>query len=153
MERMRKMKPDGNREGFALVTTVLVVLVLSVLAVGVAWIASSEKKTAFNEQVHISSLFAADAGGEAAINFIRTSDTPPRITDFADNTVGDIAAVDLQGSQTYDYDAHYVRKRLKPGWGMDYLDYDYRLAAQGTASREGEAGIELVVSRLFKEGY
>jgi len=144
-------RPD--REGFALVTTVLVVLVLSVLAVGVAWIASSEKKTSFNEGVHISSLFSADAGGEAGINFIRMSEIPPRITDFADNSVRDIGATGLQGSQTYEYDAHYVRKRMKPGWGMAYLDYDYRLAAQGTASREGVSGVELVVSRLFKEGY
>ena len=66
-----------------MVTTLLVVLILSVLAVGVAWIAGSEKKTSFAEAVHVRSVFAADAGGEAAINFIRMSDAPPTILDFA----------------------------------------------------------------------
>ena len=48
--------PTLNREGFAMVTTLLVVLILSVLAVGVAWIASSEKKTTFAESVHVQSV-------------------------------------------------------------------------------------------------
>jgi Tfp pilus assembly protein PilX len=153
MESRNVMHDKVDREGFALVTTVLIVLVLSALAVGAAWIASSEKKTSFNEGTHISSLFSADAGGEAAINFIRTSETPPQITDFADNTVRMVGDTGLRGSQTFSYDAQYVRKRMKPGWGTAYLDYDYRLGAEGTASREGVSGVELVVSRLFKEGY
>jgi Tfp pilus assembly protein PilX len=144
---------DRGREGFALVTAVLVVLVLSVLAVGVAWIAGSEKKTTFAESVHVRSLNSADAGGEAGINFIRLSDTPPRITDFGTNVVQDQAATTLEGSQTYAYDARFVRRALKPGWGIDYKDYDYRIGADGTASRDGRASIDVVVSRLFKEGY
>lgn len=142
-----------DREGFALVTTVLVVLVLSVMAVGAAWIASSEKKTSFNEGVHISSLFSADAGGEAAINFIRTSETPPNITDFADNKVHAAGETTIQGSQAYDYDAHFSGRRGKPGWGVVYKDYDYRMDVQGSASVDGVSGVELMVSRLYKEGY
>lgn len=142
-----------DREGFALVTTVLIVLVLSVIAVGAAWIANSEKKASFYEGVHISSLFAADAGGEAAINYIRTSDTPPQIADFSDNTVYTVGETDLIDSQSFVYNAQFLSKRMKPGWGMSYLDYDYSLASRGNASREGVSEIELVVSRLFKEGY
>jgi hypothetical protein len=59
----------------------------------------------------------------------------------------------LQGSEAFDYGAFLVTKRPKPGWGMDYLDYDYRINSHGTASRLGESGVELVVSRLYKEGY
>lgn len=142
-----------NREGFAMVTTLLVVLILSVLAVGVAWIASSEKKTTFAESVHIRSIYSADAGGEAAINFLRLSEVPPTYQDFASRLVRSQGSTGLQGSQTYDYRAFFVRKSPKPGWGMDYLDYDYRINSHGTASRLGESGVELVVSRLFKEGY
>ncbi len=145
--------PAANREGFAMVTTLLVVLILSVLAVGVAWIASSEKKTTFAEGVHMRSVFAADAGGEAAINFIRMSDVPPAITDFTNNTVQDQGATALEGSQSYDYSARFLQKRPKPGWGLNYLDYDYRITSRGTASRLGQSGVELVVSRLYKEGY
>jgi len=142
-----------DREGFALVTTVLIVLVLSIMAVGAAWIASSEKKTSFNEGVHVRSLFSADAGGEAAINFIRTSDTPPNITDFSDNKVHTVGTTTLQGSQNFDYSAHFSGRRGKPGWGVAYKDYDYRMDVEGSASREGISGVELLVSRLFKEGY
>ena len=59
-----------DREGFAMVTALLVVLVLSVLAVGATWLASSEKKTTVAEALHVRSVFAADAGSEAGINFI-----------------------------------------------------------------------------------
>jgi len=144
---------SADREGFALVTTVLVVLILSVLAVAVAFIASAEKKTSFADGVHVRSVFSADAGGEAAINFIRTQDTPPQIINAADNTVRSQSNTGLLGSQSFDYDAHFMNKRPKPGWGWDYLDYNYRLAVMGEASREGQSGVELVVGRLFKEGY
>jgi Tfp pilus assembly protein PilX len=142
-----------NREGFAMVTTLLVVLILSVLAVGVAWLASSEKKTTFAEAVHLQSVYSADAGGEAAINFVRLSDTPPAILDFADFTVRNQGQTALDGTQAYSYRTSFIRKRPKPGWGVEYLDYDYRIASIGNASRSGESGVQLVVSRLFKEGY
>lgn len=145
--------PELNREGFAMVTTLLVVLILSVLAVGVSWIASSEKKTTFAESVHVRSVYSADAGGEAAINFLRMSEIPPAVLDFGTRLVRSQGSTGLQGSQSYDYQAFFLTKRPKPGWGMDYLDYDYRIASHGTASRLGESGVELVVSRLYKEGY
>ena len=143
----------ADRDGFAMVTTVLVVLVLSVLALGVAWIASSEKKTTFAEGVHIRSVLAADAGGEAAINFIRVSDSPPRISDFATMMVRTQGDTGLEGSQTYAYDARFLTKRLKPGWGMEYKDYDYRIGSEGKASASGKTDVSVLASRLFKEGY
>ncbi len=152
VQAMSDVRSEG-REGFALVTAVLVVLVLSVLAVGVAWIAGSEKKTTFAESVHVRSLFSADAGSESGINFLRISDAPPRIVDFADNTVRNQGDTALDGSQTYSYDARYLRRVPKPGWGVDYKDYDYRIGADGRASRDGTASVDVVVSRLFKEGY
>lgn len=146
-------KTELNREGFAMVTTLLVVLILSVLAVGAVWLAASEKKTSFAEGVHIASVFAADAGGEAGINFIRVSDSPPAIIDFGTMNVRSQGSTDLHGSSAYSYDAIYLRKSPKPGWGIDYLDFDYRLGSRGTASQSGESGVDVVVSRLFKVGY
>ncbi len=142
-----------NREGFALITTLLVVLILSVLAVGAVWMASSEKKTTFAEGVHVASVFAADAGGEAGINFIRVSDSPPNILDFGTMNVRVQPVTALEGSQAYTYDANYLQKRPKPGWGINYLDYDYRIGSRGTASRQGSSGVDVVVSRLYREGY
>lgn len=142
-----------NREGFALVTTLLMVLVLAVLAVGVVWMASSEKKISFAEQVHISSQFSADAGGEAGINFVRLSETPPRIIDFNTRTVRNQGETDIAGSQTYDYDAMYLQKSPRPGWGVDYLNYNYQIDSTGQAAVNGRSDVQLVVSRLYREGY
>ena len=152
-----RIKVQGNaqtgREGFALVTSLLIVLVLSLLAVGIAWLASSEKKTSFAEAVHISSVMSADAGGEAGINFLRMSTAPPPIVDFTDNSVGEVGTTPIQGSQSYEYEAFYIGKSLKPGWGTDFMDYDYRIQSFGTASQSGESDVHLVAARLFKEGY
>jgi Tfp pilus assembly protein PilX len=142
-----------GRDGFAMVTALLVVLVLSVLAVGAAWLARSEKKTTVAESVHLRSVFAADAGGEAAINFVRTSNLPPQILDFGTMAVRNQTTTTLEGSQQYSYDVNFERKRLKPGWGVDYLDYDYEIGSQGQASRLGQSGVQVVVSRMYKEGY
>ena len=142
-----------NRDGFAMVTALLVVLVLSVLAVGAAWLARSEKKTTLSEAMHMGSVFSADAGGEAAINFVRTSNSPPQILDFGSMAVRAQGETAIEGSQSYAYDVNFTRKRPKPGWGADYLDYDYAVASQGEAGRLGRSGVAIVVSRLFKEGY
>lgn len=142
-----------DREGFAMVTALLVVLVLSVLAVGAVWLATSEKKTTMAEATHVRSVFSADAGGEAAINFIRVSDAPPQILDFATNAVRTQPATALEGTQQYNYDVNLLGRSTKPGWTADYLDFDYNVAALGTAGTHGNSGVDVVVSRLYKIGY
>jgi hypothetical protein len=145
---------DGvDREGFAMVTALLVVLVLSVLAVGAAWLATSEKKTTQAEAVHMRSVFSADAGGEAAINFVRTSNQPPQILDFTTMAVRSQPTTSVEGSQAFAYDVNFTRRAPKPGWGPEYQDFDYRIASLGQASRTGQSGVDVVVSRLFKVGY
>jgi hypothetical protein len=94
-----------------------------------------------------------DAGGEVGINFIRVADNPPSIINMADNTVDSSGETVLQGSQTYQYNCQYQQRRVKPGWGVEYLDYDYSIQSRGEASTKGQSNIQVVVSRLFKEGY
>jgi len=153
MTENRVQSTPANREGFALVTTLLVVLVLSILAVGAVWMAGSERKTTFAEGVHVASVFAADAGGEAGINFIRTSATPPRVLNMATMSVRTQPPTSLGGSHTYAYEATFVGKRRKPGWGPEYLDYDYRIASNGAANQDGKSAVKVVVSRMYKSGY
>ncbi|MFH1842662.1 MAG: PilX N-terminal domain-containing pilus assembly protein [bacterium] len=141
------------RDGFAMATTLLVVLVLSVIAVGAAWLASMEKRTSFAESVHISALYSADAGGESAINFLRLSEAPPAIQDFVDLEVASQDETEIHGEQAFEYSCHYVSKRPRPGWGVEYLDYDYRIDSDGAAAGDGRSNIQLVASRLYRDGY
>jgi hypothetical protein len=150
---MRHPNPPIDRDGFALVTSLLVILLLSLIAVAAVVLSSTEKQTSFAESVHNSAVFAADAGGEAAIHYLRMSDSPPKIVDFADGTVQREDDEPVVGSQEYDYECQYSRKRPKPGWGVNFLDYDYRVASTGRASTRGRSDIDLVASRLFREGY
>ncbi len=144
---------SANRDGFAMVTALLVVLVLSVLAVGATWLAASEKKTSVAEASHMRSVFAADAGGEAGINFVRTSDDPPLVLDWSTMSVQTLGETALDGSQAYGYDIQYVRWRAKPGWGREYRDFDYRVAAIGDAGTQGQSGVSVLASRVYKTGY
>jgi Tfp pilus assembly protein PilX len=106
-----------DREGFAMVTALLVVLVLSVLAVGATWLATTEKKTTVAESAHMRSIFAADAGGEAAINFVRTAEDPPTVIDWASQSVQSQDSTTLSGSVAYGYDVQFSGWRTKPGVG------------------------------------
>jgi len=147
----RTHRPD--REGFALVTSLLIILVLSLVAVAAVILSSTEKQTTFAESVHNSAVFAADAGSESAIHFLRMSDTPPKIVDFADGMVQNETAAPVVGSQEFDYECLYQRKRPKPGWGVNFLDYEYRVESTGRASTQGRSDVDLIASRLFREGY
>jgi hypothetical protein len=151
------MRPQGfvgpDREGFALVTSLLIILVLSLIAIAAVILSSTEKQTSFAESVHNSAVFSADSGGEAAIHFLRLSDSPPKIIDFVDGTVHSEADEQVMESQEFDFECQYVRKRPKPGWGVNFLDYDYRVESEGRASTQGRSDVDLVASRLFREGY
>lgn len=143
-----------DREGFALATTVLVVLVLTVLAVAVVFIASAEKRTSFAEGVHVSAVFSADAGGESAINFIRRAEAPPLVTDFADSTVAMVSGLTVQGSQSFDYDTDWAGWQPKPGWNAEfYRDFNYDITSTGAAAQKGRSEVTLRITRLYKMGY
>jgi len=150
-----RIAPDmtPNREGFALVTSLLIILVLSLIAVAAVILSSTEKKATFAEGVHASAVFSADAGGESAIHFLRMSDAPPKIINFADNSVHSEFDAPLDGSQEYDVDCQFVTRSRKSGWGMQFIDYDFRVESVGRASTQGRSDVDLVASRLFREGY
>ncbi|MEZ4389181.1 MAG: PilX N-terminal domain-containing pilus assembly protein [Candidatus Krumholzibacteriia bacterium] len=151
MRLARHTAPD--RDGFALVTSLLIILVLSLIAVAAVVLSSTEKRTTFAEGVHATAVFSADAGGEAAIHFLRMSDAPPKIIDSADNKVYVLSNEALEGSQEFDSATHYVRRRPKSGWSIQFVDYDFRIASSGRAAAQGRSDVDLVASRLFREGY
>lgn len=140
-------------EGFALVTSLLIILLLSVIAIAAVVLSSTEKRATFADGVHTSAVFSADAGSEAAIHFLRMSDTPPKIVDTVNNTVHALNDEPLEGLQEFDVEAQFMRRRPKSGWGTQFLDYDFRIDSSGRAAAEGRSDVDLVASRLFREGY
>jgi len=150
--RLERLAP-ADREGFALVTSLLIILVLSLIAVAAVVLSSTEKRTTFAEGVHATAVFSADAGSEASIHFLRMSDAPPKIIDSADNKVHAMADEPLVGAQEFDTATHYVRRRPKSGWSTQFVDYDFRIESSGRAAADGRSDVDLVASRLFREGY
>lgn len=148
---MRTINPP-DRRGFALVSTLLIILVVSILALGVAWLGSSERKTSFAEGVHIRSVLAADAGSEAGINFLRFADIPPALSS-ADGVVAGTERISLVNSQAFEFQCVFVGKSFRPGWGVEFPDFDYHIQSTGYASTKGEGHVEVLASRMFKTGY
>lgn len=150
----RGLAADSRREGFALVSALLIVLVLAVIGLGAAWLASGERRCSFADSVHTRALLSADAGGEAAINFLRLSEEPPLVTDYVSLTVQSVGDTPLEGSQDYAYSCRFLGQRPKPGWGIEWLDFEYGVDARGGASTEGRSDVEMIVSKLYyQEGY
>jgi Tfp pilus assembly protein PilX len=148
----RRTATGSGREGFAMAATLLIVLTLTIIALGAAWLASSERKTSHAESVHLRALFSADSGTESAINFLRLSDDPPTWID-ASQAVRQVDDEHIEGSQSFDYDCTFVQAELKPGWEEGYHDYVYRVTALGEAGAQGESGVQAFVARLFRDGY
>lgn len=148
-----RLSPGPGREGFALVATLLIILVLTVIAVGASWLASSEHKVTTAESVHARALFSADAGCEAAINFIRLADSPPAIIDYADNTVRTQGATSIDAGQRYQYGCRFIRKRRKFGWDENYVDFEYAVDAAGATGAQGNSAVQVVAARLYRVGY
>ena len=139
-----------------MVTALLVVLVLSVLAVGATWLATSEKKTATAESQHMRSMFAADAGGEAGINFVRMADEIPVITDIGTGEVHSQGETALEGSQAYGFDVSFQMKQGRPGWqggAGAYVDFWYGVDSLGEAGTQGQSGVAVVATRVFRTSY
>lgn len=151
MRLVRLETPD--QEGFALVTSLLIILVLSLIGVAAVVLSTTEKRTTFAEGVHATAVFSADAGGESSIHFLRLSDSPPKIVNADDNTVHEVTDEPLEGSQEFDTETQYLRRRPKPGWSLQFVDYDFRVHSSGRASTQGRSDVDMIASRLFREGY
>jgi Tfp pilus assembly protein PilX len=142
-----------NERGFALVVALAFIAVLAVIASVSVWVAGSEKKVTFNEQVHQMSFYAADAGGEAAINWLRIQSSPPGIIDAQNTVRHQDTYAPLSSKQEYKFDVRFLRKRNRPGWSVEYKDFDYLVISDGASVRQSQSQVELSVARLFKEGY
>lgn len=143
----------GNEDGLAMVIALLFVTVLGVLAAIITGVATTEKNTSFNDQTYTRTFYSADAGGEAAVNWLRFQNGPPDLLDEGKNVHIPTGYDSLAYDSKYKYGVVYERKRLRPGWSTNYKDFEYSITSDGATIRKSEAQIEVDAMRLFKEGY
>ena len=142
-----------NEQGSALVLALAVLAGLALMAVIVASIATSSKWTAQSEYTHSRAFYSADAASEAAINWIRLQTEPPDLVGQERHVYQANDFKKLRDENKYKYDVRFARKRFRPGWSVEYMDYEYVVDADGTSAQESEAAVELRALRLFREGY
>jgi hypothetical protein len=127
--------------------------VLAVLALVIVSIAVSEKKTESAQYSADRAFYSADAASEAGIAWIRMQSSPPSVMDANKNVYLAGGYTLLSGDHNYKYDIRFVRKHYRPGWSLDYKDFEYVIQAQGASAQQSEAKIEVNAMRLYREGY
>lgn len=143
----------ANNEGYAMVVALSFITGLALLATIIVAVATSEKKTSFNDFTYSRSFYSADAGGEAAINWLRLQTSPP-IKDNVNNVFVPTGFDTLTADHKYKHNVAYTRKRPRAGWDFkQYKDFEYKVEADGSSVQQSEAEVELQVLRLFREGY
>jgi hypothetical protein len=149
--KMRKV--ISNDSGYAMVIALSFLTVLALLAVIVISVATSEKKTAFNEGTQARAFYSADGGGEVSINWLRIQNSPPSMIDGVRHVFVAGGYQPLAANDQYDNNVTYIRKRLRPGWDIAYKDFEYTIDSEGSSIAHSQAEVELRALRLFKEGY
>lgn len=143
----------ASERGAAMVMALGVLAVLAVLALVVLSVVVSEKKTALSDYSGNRSFYAADAATEAAVNWIRRQSIPAPIVDASSNVFVANGYTSLSADHRYKHDIQFVRRRLRPGWSVEYKDYEYRISATGASAQASESAIEVSATRLYREGY
>jgi Tfp pilus assembly protein PilX len=147
-----------NERGSALVTALFFIIGLTVTAAIIAMVATSEKRVTHNEYTHVRSFYSSDAGGEEAINWIRTSD-PFAIYGAPGtqvNTVGSFKPLTTSGtteSNEYKYDIQSDGRSLAPGWSHEYNYLLCTIDSEGRSAQHSDTQIEVQTSRLVRIGY
>jgi len=146
----------SNESGFAMIIAMAFVLGLALLAAIIMAVSSTEKNTSFNEYSYTRSFYAADAGGEAAINWLRIQGSPPGFLDSDQHVYVPTGYDDLDTynqDHKYKYELTYLRKRPRAGWSTEYKDFEYEIESDGSSVSDAQTEVEVNALRLFKEGY
>lgn len=145
--------PLADERGSALILAIGVLVVLAAIAVVIVSVAVSEKKSQFATYTHSRAFYSSDAAGEAGINWIRIQPSPPGLLNAAKDVYLSGAYVPLTPTHSYKFDIKYVRKHFRPGWGLEYKDFEYLIDADGASVQQSESAVEVNALRLYKEGY
>ena len=142
-----------NERGSAMVMALGVLAVLAVLAVVVVAIVVSEKKTSLYDYSGSRSFYSADAATEAGANWILLQPAPPPVVDGSQHVFVAAGFTSLSTDHQYKYDIQFVRKRPRPGWSIEYKDFEYGVSATGASAQGSQANVQMGATRLYREGY
>jgi hypothetical protein len=143
----------NNERGSAMVLAIGVLAVLAVLAAIILTVVVAEKRTAFSEYANKRAFYSADAASEAGVNWIQRQASPPALVDSLRHVYVAPGFTSLTSDHRYKYDVQFVRRRFRPGWSVEYKDFEYRVDATGVSAQQSESAIELTATRLYREGY
>ena len=136
-----------------MVLAIGVLAVLAVLAAVIMTIVVAEKRTAFSEYANSRAFYSADAASEAGVNWIQHQASPPPLVDSLSRVSVAPGFTSLSSDHRYKYDVQFVRRRFRPGWSVEYKDFEYRVDATGASAQQSEAAIQVTATRLYREGY
>lgn len=152
----------GNA-GLGLVNAMLALSLLGVFALVAASLAVNEKRSTFNDRVHLNAFVSADSGGEVAVAWLRNQPRPPFVVDFGANMrVHQISPETMDATdtdQSYDYNirmrsgAEGGARLYRFGSDTNFVDYYYVIDSHGNSGTKGESDVNLVVSRLALSSY
>lgn len=172
------VKDINNEKGFALVTTVLVLSILTFIGIAAMNTTTFELKIAGNERVAYQRFYTADSGWKQSGPFLNTLATPPGYInvnpadvdyDYAWNTYeyivrnfGDqtdfpadedaLPADSVDGSVSsvpYWYRIQHDGDQKAAGFGTEYRDFRYQVSCNA----EGTAEVNTQVRKVYKVGY
>jgi Tfp pilus assembly protein PilX len=147
------IRPQSNERGAAMVLVLGVLAALAVLALVVMRLVMSEKRTQFTDYANNRSFYSADAAGEAGVAWIRQQPSPPSLVDSLNHVSVSNAYTTLSANHLYKYNVQFVRKKYRPGWSLEYKDFEYLVEASGASTQQAESAVELGAMKMFKEGY
>lgn len=172
------VKDINNEKGFALITTLLVLSILTFIGIAALNTTSFELKIAGNERVAYQRFYTADSGWKQSGPFLNTLATPPGYvnvkpaevdynyvwgdyeyivrnfgdkTDFpADEDALPADAVDGSVSSVpYWYRIQHDGDQKAAGFGTEYRDFQYQV----TCNADGTTEVNTLIRKVYKVGY
>ena len=144
---------SGRERGSAMIMALGVLTVLAVLALLVMSVAISGKRTAYSDFSGSTSFYSADAASEAGVNWLKHQYSPAALVDSLNHVYVADDYTTIGATGRYRYDITYTGKQYRPGWSVEYKDYEYGVAASGQSTPTAASSVQLSASRLYREGY
>jgi Tfp pilus assembly protein PilX len=143
----------ASERGSAMVLALGVLTVLALLAVIVLAVVSTNKRTESSDYANNRSFYSADAATEAGVHWLHGQGSPPATVDTLNHVSVATTYTTLASDHQYRFNVRYATKKFRPGWSVEYKDYQYVVEATGASAQQSQSAVNVNAARLFREGY